>query len=471
MYFMFHLSPLALLPDPPTTPIPSSPMSSLGTPVSPMISSPSYPMSPPTDESCNEMLFDDIGLLLKSTPQSSSRCLSSTRKYSILSNHFRPTINFKFPSRFLDGCQRSCQFSYLDKNPWFVYSKEEDGIFCLPCVLFANKDNLGQFVCDKFNYWTAKSSKFSKHISTKYHQFAVTQAEALKSSHLRPESSIDNQIKGIRVEQIAKNRSILKHIADAIHVCGTQNIALRGHRDDSTADPNSNKGTFLAILQYGIRSGDTVLANHFREAGKNATYTIKTIQNNLIQIIGDCIRDKILDEIKQAKFYSILCDEVTDKSGKEQVSIVLRFVDSNNIIREEFLDFITTARINSEMLAFRIKETLTKYCLDFQDCRGQGYDGASNMSARRGVQGLLIAENSKATYVHRSSHVLNLCIVQACSLTSIRNMNGAVTESAYFFENSSKRQAFFESIIDKQSKIVKVKDMCRTRWIYRHEAY
>ena len=167
----------------------------------------------------------------------------------------------------------------------------------------------------------------------------------------------------------------------------------------------------------------------------------------MIQIIGDCIRDKILDEIKQAKFYSILCDEVTDKSGKEQVSIVLRFVDSNDITREEFLDFITTARITGEMLAFRIKETLTKYCLDFQDCRGQGYDGASNMSARRGVQGLLIAENSKATYVHCSSHVLNLCIVQACSLTSIRNMNGAITESAYFFENSFKRQAFFVNAI------------------------
>jgi len=37
-----------------------------------------------------------------------------------------------------------------------VYSKAEDDIFCLPCVLFANRDNLGQFVSEKFNYWTAK---------------------------------------------------------------------------------------------------------------------------------------------------------------------------------------------------------------------------------------------------------------------------------------------------------------------------
>ncbi len=118
-------------------------------------------------------------------------------------------------------------------------------------------------------------------------------------------------------------------------------------------------------------------------------------------------------------------------------------------------------------MAVKIKETLLKYGLDFQDCRGQGYDGASNMAAQRGVQGLLLAENSLATYVHCSSHVLNLCIVQACSLQPIRNMNGAITESSYFFKNSAKRQMFLERVIDKRTKLVRVKDLCRTRWIYR----
>ena len=93
------------------------------------------------------------------------------------------------------------------------------------------------------------------------------------------------------------------------------------------------------------------------------------------------------------------------------------------------------------------------------------------MSSRRGVQGILMGENNKAIYVHCNSHVLNLCIVQACSLPAIRNMNGTVTESSYFFHNSTKRQAFLEQVINNQSKIVIVKDLCRTRWIYRHEAY
>lgn len=105
------------------------------------------------------------------------------------------------------------------------------------------------------------------------------------------------------------------------------------------------------------------------------------------------------------------------------------------------------------------------------DCRGQGYDGATNMSGEAGVQGRLMAENLKAVYIHCNSHILNLCIVQACSIPAIRNMNSVITETAYFFANSAKRQHFLELVIDKRTRIVRVKDLCRTRWIYRHEAY
>ena len=57
------------------------------------------------------------------------------------------------------------------------------------------------------------------------------------------------------------------------------------------------------------------------------------------------------------------------------------------------------------------------------------------MSAEYDVQGLLAAENSKAVYTYCNGHihVLNLCIVQACSIQAVRNMNGTVTETAIFF--------------------------------------
>ena len=71
----------------------------------------------------------------------------------------------------------------------------------------------------------------------------------------------------------------------------------------------------------------------------------------MISVIDDAIRDEIIDEIKTAKFISILADEVTDCSNLEQVSIVIRFVDRDKKIKEEFLGFISVERITGETIA------------------------------------------------------------------------------------------------------------------------
>ena len=95
--------------------------------------------------------LDDIGALLRTMSLSSIRSLPPEMKYLILTKHFRPGSNFKFPSRYLDVANRSCQYKYLQENPWFVYSRVEDVLFCLPCVLFARKHDLGQFVHKKWS--------------------------------------------------------------------------------------------------------------------------------------------------------------------------------------------------------------------------------------------------------------------------------------------------------------------------------
>ena len=72
-----------------------------------------------------------------------------------------------------------------------------------------------------------------------------------------------------------------------------------------------------------------------------------------------------------------------DLSSKEQVSVVLRFVDSSCNKREDVLDLIRTGSITGEVLVYAIKELLNRFDLDIHNCRGQGYGGASNMSSAR----------------------------------------------------------------------------------------
>ena len=76
-------------------------------------------------------------------------------------------------------------------------------------------------------------------------------------------------------------------------------------------------------------------------------------------------------------------------------------------------------RITGEVLAHEIKEVLIMYGLVFQDCRGQGYDGATNMSGTNGVQGRLAAENFKATYVHCNSENYSLLYVHLVDVMEV----------------------------------------------------
>lgn len=158
-------------------------------------------------------------------------------------------------------------------------------------------------------------------------------------------------------------------VAKCVHFCGKQCIALRGHRDDSTADQNGNRGNFLALLELRVDSGDEVLKKHLATCSANARYSSKTIQNQLIMLIGDHIKDSIIQEIKEAKDFPILCDEVTDNANLEQLSLVLRFVDKEciHMIREEFVDFRCTGRITGQVIYSLILEKLDQWGLDISN--------------------------------------------------------------------------------------------------------
>ena len=79
----------------------------------------------------------------------------------------------------------------------------------------------------------------------------------------------------------------------------------------------------MALLQFCIQSGDTILTEHLQSAHRNALYTSKTIQNEVIDICGNVIRENILEEIRVARFFSVMVDEGTNAANDEQLTISL----------------------------------------------------------------------------------------------------------------------------------------------------
>ena len=144
---------------------------------------------------------------------------------------------------------------------------------------------------------------------------------------------------------VKRNRKTLVPIVDTIKFCGHMALPLRGHRDNKDEHPETGEysenqvGLFVELLNLRVRAGDEVLKTHLDNAPENATYISAPTQNELINCFSDVITEKIVSDIKKAKFFTIIADECSDCSNLEQLSIVIRFVDDNYNIREEFLRF------------------------------------------------------------------------------------------------------------------------------------
>ena len=191
-------------------------------------------------------------------------------------------------------------------------------------------------------------------------------------------------------------------------------------------------------------------------------------------MIGKCIRKDIIEEVKRSKYYTVIADEVTDASNKEQLSIVLRYVQVD-VIKEVFVGFIYVERITGESLANAILKWLETAGLSPSDMRGQCYDGANNMSgARSGCRSIVQQQAPMAMYFHCAAHRLNLAVVSACKIQAFKNVESYIGEIARFFAFSSKRQRLFDRVMDMirpPSKAKKLKDACRTCWIQRIDSY
>ncbi len=130
-----------------------------------------------------------------------------------------------------------------------------------------------------------------------------------------------------------------------------------------------NEGNFIELVRFRAET-DKILADHLSHAPKNAQYTSKNVQNELIKVVGDEISCGILEEVRVAKFYSIIADEVTDASNTEVLSLVFRYVNDGQI-KEVFLDFLDVERITRRVLGGAILKWLRDHNICPRDMRGQ----------------------------------------------------------------------------------------------------
>ena len=131
--------------------------------------------------------------------------------------------------------------------------------------------------------------KFKEHqLNSEFHKAQAGCAENFLRVQEGNMLSISEQLSDIHRNTVELNRQKLRSMIKIVLLCGKQNMALRGHRNDSSHldESSGNPGNFQALLNFRVEAGDKVLANHFANGPRNATYRPKTIQNEIIEVLG-----------------------------------------------------------------------------------------------------------------------------------------------------------------------------------------
>jgi hypothetical protein len=137
------------------------------------------------------------------------------------------------------------------------------------------------------------------------------------------------------------------------------------------------------------------------------------IQKEILHIFSTKVKEAIRKEIGNAKF-CIIIDEAHDESMKEQMTIVLRFVDKYGFVWERSFGVVHVFNTATLTLQNGIYFVLSQHKLEIENIRGEGYDGASNMQGGwNGLQALVSNDCPYAYYIQCFTHRLQLELVAA----------------------------------------------------------
>lgn len=329
---------------------------------------------------------------------------------------------------------RSFRAAWYSQFKWLQYSVANDSAFCYACMQFNRYGTKETTYTQKgFRNWKNAldyGRGFPKHEKSEAHIKAMAM---WKENQVRVSSSTSISTL-VNEKVLEKHRYYIKSIVEVIQFLAVNELAFRG---DYVIDEHYEKGLFSKLFEYTIMK-DKTLAECAAIIPRNATYLSPEIQNEIIEIMAEVVRESVANDIKNADvpWFTLLEDGTRDKNNRENIAIAARYVKDGKP-QESLLDIITTANLDAQTFTECTLKILSDNGIDKSKLLSQCYDGANVMSGKKGGVAALIEKNLERNvpYVHCFNHRLHLVLVKTIS---------EIVIVKHFFEQCVMLHSFFK---------------------------
>ncbi|XP_066342099.1 uncharacterized protein [Miscanthus floridulus] len=217
------------------------------------------------------------------------------------------------------------------------------------------------FAKDGYTNWKKAKDNLNQHGTCKTHNNARLKCD----DFMNQRTNVARRIDVISKEEEKRYEIRLNSSLDVARFLIMQGDAFRGHDESST----SNKGTYREMVDW-YKDKVEIVKDAYDKGAKNCTMISHHIQKDLTKACAQEVMSVIMDEIRDKKF-SILIDESRDVSIKEQMAVILRFVNDEGKVMERLLGLQYVESCTTAALKEALVKMLNSHKLPISRLRGQ----------------------------------------------------------------------------------------------------
>ncbi|XP_031336217.1 zinc finger MYM-type protein 1-like [Photinus pyralis] len=246
-----------------------------------------------------------------------------------------------------------------EKREWLIFSDTSKSVYCFVCKLFSRSRVSSKMIVG-CNDWKNICRILTDHERSQEHVKSMCCYNKRRLSSGRIDAELCKQLKS------EENywREVLKRVVATVKLLGSLGLAFRGTNDTVGSQ---NKGNFLTCLEY-LSQFDNFLKSHLEKYGNcgkgSVNYLSHSICDEFINLMAKKTLDVILDDIRNAMYFSLSVDSTPDISHVDQLVLIIRYLNQHGEIKERFLGIIPIEAHNAEHLENVILGAFKEFSLD-----------------------------------------------------------------------------------------------------------